>query len=368
MKVLFCIDSLTKGGAERVISNLSNYLVKKEENEINVLTILNTKVQYEFDERVKISSLEDEKIEKLNKVSKFIQRIKKMRQYIKENNPDVILAFLPYTSFIVMLANRKLKKPVIISVRNDPKEEYNCKKYKILKDKFYPKADGFVFQTQEAKEFFQQEIQDKSVVIANPINPEFIEPPFDGEREKNIVSVGRLYEQKNQKLLIDAFTQISDEYKDYNLIIYGEGYLRQELENHVKELNMTERISLPGRVDNVKEKIYKSSLFVLSSDFEGMPNALMEAMALGLPVISTDCPCGGPKFLIDNNKNGMLVEVGNVKELSQAIKKMLDNPEEAKMMGNEANKISERLAPEKINKLWEDYIIEIAKNRRKNGK
>jgi glycosyltransferase involved in cell wall biosynthesis len=148
-------------------------------------------------------------------------------------------------------------------------------------------------------------------IIPNPINPEFNVKPFSGKRRKIITSVGRLSEQKNQHVLIEAFSRIEKDFPDYELVIYGEGNLRETLENQIKTLKLENKVKLPGVKKNIKNEIYDCSLFVLPSLYEGMPNALMEAMALGLPVISTDCPCGGPRFLI-HNYNGLLVKVNNV--------------------------------------------------------
>ena len=130
------------------------------------------------------------------------------------------------------------------------------------------------------------------------------------------------------------------------------------MEKLISQLNMKNRIFLPGKTDNIKEEIYDTSLFVLSSDYEGMPNALMEAMALGLPVISTDCPCGGPKFLIENKKNGILVPVNDEKKLKEEIENVLKDKELARELSSNANKICIELNPIEINKKWEKYIKE----------
>ena len=200
----------------------------------------------------------------------------------------------------------------------------------------YPLADGFVFQTKEAQEYFDKKIQKKSVIIPNPINEEFICEPYNGEREKKIVTVGRLEEQKNHKMLIKAFSKLPEGLSEYKLIIYGEGSLRPELEKQIKELNLLGRVFLPGQVDDVKNRIYKAGLFVLSSNYEGMPNALMEAMALGVPCASTDCPCGGPRFLIKNEYNGLLYNVNNELELKLAINKIIGDEELSKKISKNA--------------------------------
>lgn len=379
MNIIFVVNSMGKGGAERVITNLSTYLSKK--HNVSIISIYNVQVEYRLDKKVNFYTLDeniyniyDEQNEKneqkstiIKKIKRFFQRIKKINQYKKDLNADIILTFMQKPSFLVLLSNILNKVPTIVSVRNDPKIEFKTKKDKTLMKLLYPKADGYVFQTKDAEEYFNDKIKGKSEIIPNPINPYFIEKSFEGERDKKIVSVGRLEYQKNQEMLIKAFSMLPKKYKDYKLIIYGEGRLRKQLEDLVKKLNIQERVLLPGNIEDVKEKIYRATMFVLSSRYEGMPNALMEAMALGLPVISTDCPCGGPRFLIQNNENGILVENENIKELENAMEKLLENQDFASKLGENANKIADTLNPEKINNLWEKYIKKVySKSRIKN--
>ena len=354
MKIYFCIGNMLTGGAERVIANLSNYLIKK-----NDVTIIATTagMSYKLDKNVKHIILDDKY--KTNFVSRTISRIKKLRNILKENRPDVVVSFLPEPSYRLMIAKQFLNIKTIISVRNDPNVEYNNFFKKIVVEMLYSKANGFVFQTEDAKKWFSKKIQHKSIVIPNPINEKYICKPYNGKRNKTIVNVGRLTEQKNQKLLIDSFSELSNKYKDYILKIYGEGNLKEELQEQIDKLKLSEKVFLMGKSDNIKDEIYKEGVFVLTSNYEGMPNALMEAMALGLPCIATDCPIGGPKYLIKNKKNGILVSVNNKKEIVKAITFIIDNPDYSKKIGNEANKICEILNPNKIMSEWEKYIEKI---------
>ena len=358
MRILFCIDSLTKGGAERVVSNLANYLSAKEHT-VKIVTFLDSAPQYELDKKIKFISIAGEG----NRFQKLKNRTKSLKKEYASFNPDIILSFLPYASLVALLANRTLHKKIIVSVRNDPKIEYRSLKYKYLKAFLYPMADGFVMQTEEMKDYFSKKIQSKAVVIANPINEIFIKNYYSGEREKVIVTVGRLYKQKNHKLLIDAFSKLPNQFHDYKLCIYGEGYLRKKLEQYIDKNGLKERVFLPGKVQDVPKAIKKAACFVLTSDYEGMPNALMEAMALGLPVISTDCPCGGPRYLIKNRINGILVKEKDVNGISNAIKMILSDQVLAEKMGKEAATIAKTLSPAKVNKKWEDYLFKIGEDR-----
>lgn len=366
MNILFCINSLVKGGAERVISNLANYF--SVDNEVSIMTLTNFDVEYELKNNIKVIKLDKKNkdaykinnkvIRILLKIPKFLTRNFKMKKELERINPDIIISFLPETSFLVLF-NKRNKDKVLISVRNDPKIEYSGKIYKFLMKKLYPKADAFVFQTDEAKKYFDKIISAKCDIIPNSINPKFIGERFEGNRENKIVSVGRLTKQKNFELLIKAFSEINKKYPDYKLIIYGEGEKRVELENLIRELDLQECVELPGICNDIKEKIIDAKLFVLPSLYEGMPNALLEAMALGIPVVATDCPCGGPKALIGKNEKGLLVEVDNQVELVKAIENVLSNEELREQLSRNAYSIIDIMHPDIINRKWEEFIKEI---------
>lgn len=365
MRIVFFIGGLGNGGAERVVCNLSNYLSKK--NDVTILTLSSIKSRYKLKQDIKHINLENNKKVKIFLV-KNIYRIYNLYKFIKMRDYDIIITFLPIPSFIMLLFRNIIKVPILVSVRNDPKIEYKSKCMNLIMKLLYPLADGFIFQTDEAKDYFTNIIKDNYEVIPNPINEEFLTKPFLGERKKVIVSAGRLVEQKNHMLLINAFSKICDKYPEYKLFIYGEGYLRDKLEERINELNLKDRIILPGNVKSIKESIYDASLFVLSSNYEGMPNALMEAMALGLPVISTDCPCGGARYLIEDKKNGILIPVKDCNSMVKSIDRILSDGEYLNYLSDEARKISIKLNPKVIHERWEDYFINSLKefNNRRN--
>ena len=217
-------------------------------------------------------------------------------------------------------------------------------------------ADWFVFQTEEAKKFYDKSLNGCGIVIPNPLIIDNMPAPYTGVREKRIVTVGRLKPQKNQKLLIEAFALIYQNYPDFTLEIYGDGVLNQELQNIIDRKKLSNIVFLRGNVDDVFQKIIKASIFVMSSDYEGMPNALIEAMALGLPCISTDCPCGGPRYLIKSGVNGLLCNVNDVESLKMAFISMLDVPQKAKEMGIKAINVRYLLDANKIGDDWYNYM------------
>lgn len=363
MKITFCIDSLSKGGAERVLVNLANYFAKSKTNKINILTLRkDNNIAYMLNNNVELISLNINTGKKnaFQKIHNLILNLKTYKKYIKKNNPDIIISFLPRASYYSAIIACITKTKLIISERNNPNSIYANKIKKFITTHLYKKANMLIFQTNMAKNFFCKKIQKKAVVIPNPVSEEFFNKCYNGKRNKNIVNVGRLTEQKNQKLLIDAFYDFSKRHNDYNLIIYGEGPLRTELEEYIKSLNLETLVKLPGIIDNIADKIVDSSMFVFTSNYEGMPNALMEAMTLGIPCISTDCPCGGPREIIDNGINGFLVPVGEKNEIVSKMEEIIMDDVSQKFSINAVEKM-QLYKNDLINEKWKNYIEKILK-------
>lgn len=363
-KIIFCINSLDSGGAERVVSILSNYF--SEKNDIYIITITNNEIKYNLNSKINVISLANRKnkikskiINKITLLPKFIHRTIKMRKILKKINGDIIISFLPEASFMSLIANKGYTK-IIVSDRNDPKIEYSNKIYNYFFHKLYPSADGFVFQTEDAKKYFEDNLinlyEKGKKIIFNPVNEKFLKTKKNLRMENTIVSVGRLTEQKNFDLLIDSFYELNKKLPNYNLIIYGDGNLRKKLELKINTLGLKNKVELPGVISDVEDKISNSSLFVMTSNYEGMPNALIEAMCLGLPVISSDCPCGGPRMLINNGENGYLFEVGNKEELISKMYEVLSNKRINDKFRLNSKKVIDLVHPDIISKKWEDFI------------
>ena len=360
MRITFFIGGLAGGGAERVTCNLSSWLVEHG-HDVEILTMSDVDATYPLNDKVKRQSLIN-KDERHSFAYNAILRLVRLCKYLRRKNRDVIVVMLPETTILLLQLSWLAKSKIIVAERNNP-SSYTIKKQKNLARLAY-KADGWTYQTEEEKAWYQGKIGNtKEIVIPNAINPDFIRPIYTGNRRKTIVSAGRLSQQKNQELLVRAFAAVSKDYPEYTLVIYGEGEKRSTLIALAEEVGIKDRVELPGYTTCIGEKIKDASLFVLPSDFEGMPNALMEAMALGLPCISTDCDGGGARFLIENEKNGLLVPKGDVEALATAMRRMLANMDFAEQCGREAHKICERLAPEKVYVQWENFIKEIVNNK-----
>ena len=345
-KILFYMNTIGHGGAERVMVNLSTHFSGKYE--CVFVTSMEIAEEYTLNSSVKRINLVDSEIGGFLKKNFVLTR--KLRRVIKQEKPDIVISFMAEPNFRALTACIGRKTKNLISVRNDPNKEYPSRLHRMLAKTLYRLSDGVVFQTEQAKEWFPKAVQKKSRIILNQVASSFYAINHTGERH-GVVTVGRLTKQKNHRLLIKAFSDIANEVES-NLTIYGEGELREELQAYVEELGLQNRVFLPGVINNVGETIKDSEVFVLSSDYEGMPNALMEALALGIPCISTDCPCGGPNALIKSGENGILIPVGDCDALSEALKALLLDAQYANKLGVSAKERSMEISPERIFACW----------------
>ena len=316
--IMFVMNQMTSGGAERVVSILANSMSERG-NRVSLVITFNSEIHYEINNKIEIIKFNINK--ELSQVSRNIKEIKSLIKLLKEKRPDVIISFIRNVNCIV--AAKIVGIPVIISERNNPKYDPKSKVWRVLRKIIYPYADGIVFQTNGARKYFSKKIQENSIIIENPLD-ESIKETIKCQKKKQVISVGRLCKQKDQETLIKAFHIFVKENKDYKLIIYGEGELREKLENLILNLGLSEYVELFGSTKDIYEKMIQSELFVMSSIYEGYPNALIEAMALGLPVISTDCMYG-PSEVIENGVNGILVKVGDYKNLANEMLKIIKN-------------------------------------------
>lgn len=355
-RIAFYCSSLTKGGAERVFVNLAEYFNQKGYR-VYLVTQYQREHEYEISEGIQriISDITPEE-ETKNRLGNFLARYRKLRKIFRMIRPDIVFSCNGKNNFMSQTANWGLHNKVVVSVVADPTQEYPTRSMRFLARHLFAHVDGIVFQTKQAMDFFPKAIQKKGVILPNSLNPLFIKPRFEGVRQKEIVAVGRLDDNKNHAMLIRAFAAICEAFPEYCINIYGEGECRNKLEKLIVERNLEQRVFLRGRADHIQDLIYKSTIFVMTSDSEGMPNALLEAMSLGLCVISTDCPCGGPGELIKNGRNGYLIPVRDEEALKKQLTYCLSHPEECESMGRCAAQIQEHMSPERVNKQWEAYF------------
>ncbi len=350
-KLIIYNTSLSRGGAERVTVYLAEHMIK---NNIacDIITERIEKNEYEVPNGVERKCLTASK--------NYFAKLCELRRLIKQSQADVMLVMGVPNCIYASLAAIGLKIKVVVSERNDPANFLGKAVVKHVSRFLMMFADGFVFQTNDAKQYYSKKLKGRGTVIFNPLFTEGLPEVYSGERKKHIVTAGRLHSQKNQKMLISAFAKVSKKHPEYELVIYGEGSLRACLEAQVKELGLDGKVHLPGNVNDLCEHTKDAAMFVMSSDFEGMPNALIEAMAVGLPCISTDCPCGGPRELVESKENGILVPVGDADAMATAINELIENPELAERIGKIAQQIRNRLDCDLIGSKWIDYFESIS--------
>lgn len=356
MNIAIMTGSLSKGGTERVIVNLTDYLISKGDR-VSIVSLLVAEEEYVLNSAAKryIWDLSPDEIKSdiTSRISNFKARINKLRGIWKSINPDVVISFIGKNNIMSLLTAKKMGIPVIVAVRGEPTEEYYAKWMRIAARHMFKSADEILLQTKGQLEFFPKSIQKKAVILKNPLNSQFlIEPVPFSERKPLIVSVGRIDENKNHRMIIDAFSNIRAAFPEYQLIIYGDGELRNELTDYVKSLHMDDCIKLPGRIDNVAETLKYARFFVLTSDTEGSPNALIEAMCLSICCISTDCPSGGPGELIEDGENGLLIPVRNTPKMQDVLQKLLNNLHEAERIAMNASTTRDIYNPETVLDEW----------------
>lgn len=351
-EVFFVIGSLSSGGAERVISILGNafddYLYK-----VTIILLYNNKIDYQLNNNINIKYID---VDNFPKILKFIKRILILRKCFKKNDSAIIISFLSIINIYSFIAHFGLKNILIVSERNDPNQVPESLMIRKIRNYIYKYVDALVCQTENAKDYFAKPIQDKTVIIMNPINDKILNVSKNVNKDKKIISVVRLEQQKRVDMLINSFNNISNVYSHYKLIICGEGTCKKYLKKLVREYHLEEKVIFKGFVTNVWEEMVTSELFVICSNYEGISNSLLEAMLLGLPVISTDSPIGGARGLIKDKINGLLIPVNDENALTDAIIYMLDNDDKRISMGKEAEKIIEIFNKDNIIKKWINLI------------
>lgn len=358
MRLTLIISSLSSGGAERVMSIIANYWAVKEWK-ITLLTFNHVSKAPFYPLHPCINyiplNIANQSPNRLVGIWNNLKRIFVLRTAISISKPDAIISFLDTTNVLTLLATRGLKIPVIVSERNEP-GKCQSRMWGKLRHLLYPLANQIVVQTERAKNYFSLQLQSRICVIPNPV----LLPKTNCVSQRllkspSLIAVGRLEQQKGFDLLIKAFSKVKDTYAEWTLTILGEGPLRSELEYMLNDLKLNEHVHLIGRVKDPYAYLKQADIFVMSSRFEGFPNALCEAMASGLPVISTDCPYG-PREIIRNNVDGILVPNEDLFELATAIARLMSDEQERKNLAKHALEVITRFNVDDIMKDWETIL------------
>ena len=393
-KVVMVMPHMVGGGAERVASQIMNKLNERGYDTRFILTSAkkNEVIRSDLNEKTELILLTEEikaetagqKIAHLptraystffgklyEKQGKYVpasigkatiewqyhREIKWLRNYLKQNSDMTVIAFSQPAMPIIVLAADKLPNKVIISERADPNRLMKKRYGKPFIEKYYTRADVAVFQTEDAKSVYPEAVSKKGTVIFNPLKDNLMQP-YHGERNKYITTFCRISNQKNLPLLVEAFDQVHSKHPEYTLRIIGDGSneegreVLQKIESRLNEFGLKKSVKFEPFMQNVHEAIIKDCMYVNSSDYEGISNAMLEAMAIGMPVVCTDCPIGGAKATITDGENGLLVPIQNSEALSSAINRVIEDKEFADKLSQNASQIREELSLDKITEKW----------------
>ena len=358
-KIAFLIPSLSSGGAERVVVSLANKFANKFE--VFLIVLNETKTVYDVDKEVNLIYLQ-EKYSPSNSLIKAITSnvifVKKIVKTARKNQIDILIGFTTSVNILSIISSRFLKRPNLISERNNPEVYVPNIFWRILRNFCYPFTNGLIVQTDVIKGFYQKIIQESKIkIIPNPIDEIILSVRKDySERENVILTVGRLDANKNQRLLIEAFANLN--VVNWKLVIVGDGILREEYIKLTSSLGISDKVDFVGNISNVSDYYNKAKIFVFTSQSEGFPNALLEAMSFGLPCISTDCP-SGPSEIIKNNENGYLIEVNNRIQLEGQMTNLMTNQRLCLEFSAKALLSIDKYKLQEIYKHWEILILNL---------
>lgn len=368
MKITFVTATLTSGGSERVMSIVANKMQERG-YEVEIVCLNDQIVFYPINDGIKITHVEIEAGTK-----SLPKKLWWFRKYIQKTQPDVVIAFMVSVYTVTLLALMGVDIPVISSVRNDP--AYSNLRKKITRKLLLPRSAHVVVQTQQIKQYFSKNIQKKTTVIYNPVNERVFEAPLNppsmgsydndnpglkikDERLNRIISVGRLYPQKDQKTMIEAFAKVSEKFPQWSLIIFGEGPERGALESLVERLKVKDKVSLPGKSENIIDELKKSKIFCLSSIYEGMSNALVEAICVGLPIVTTKV--SGTEELIENGENGFIVNIGDKDAMAEALTKIIEDDNLQKQFSENNKAQAIKFETNAIVDQWEELVNSVVR-------
>ena len=395
-KIVFLISVMNMGGAERIMSALANYASKSGREVTVILTqqALEDANLSRLEKGIRVISLKDE-IEESKKhtfaaqilmlaarligklgskrnermrdrasvlkyQSRNYDRIQWLKGWFSENPQAKAVAFLYDSIFLALLAAKKSNR-LVISERGDPEQSSESRTDFAFFRHMFPKADAMVFQSPDVRDWHKENIGLDGTVIYNPIK-EGLPESWTGERKKRIVNFCRITAQKNLFLLLKSYEKFAAEFPDFELYIYGELYQSEKAYGEafleaVGKSPFKESIHVFPAIHNIHEEILDYAMFVSSSDFEGMSNSMLEAMAIGLPTVCTDCPAGGARAIIRDHENGLLTPVGDEEALYKAMKELIEDPALAEKLSENGIKLREELTAEKIMKKWMELRI-----------
>lgn len=354
-EIIVFTDSLGNAGISRVLSELTDAWVEKG-HKVSVAFIAKNSVRatdYSWRSEIELIGVPTGN----NTLSIYFNLVRSYIKLLKSRPNAVAVSLSVMTNFAIGAAAPFVKNKIVISDRNDPRRRPAGKAKQFFRDLAFKQADTLILQTEDVKKYYQERIHVTGVVIPNPINKDMPAPILGGgTRRPVIVTASRLNKQKNLGMLIEAFSKISKRHPEYKVEIFGRGEEEENLKRKAEAYSVSDKVIFKGFSSNIYEDIKDCSMYVCSSDYEGISNALLEALGLGLPTISTDCPVGGSRLLIENDVNGILVNVGDVDAFAAQMERLIDNPELADKLSANAVSVRDKYAADRIAQMWIDNM------------
>ena len=351
--VLFVIDNLSGGGAERVLAILANnFAALGIVTSVGMLQSHGKPMEYDLTGGVAVVDFSRNTAKGRRGVLRALFRL---RRFVKTQKPDVVIPFMLHNAVMTLGACLGLRCPAVIRFAIMQKR-WKTLFTRIAGPMLLPKARGAVYQTEEQKAFFRKHMRNEGVILPNPVEtrPSWDEPrSYEG---KTVIAAGRLSGQKNFSLLIRAFSALEKSFPDWRLIIYGEGIARDDLQYEVENLGLTSKISLPGFSKDIHEVMHRAPVFVMSSLYEGMPNALIEALCAGCACVTTNFDGGATSILVRDGDNGLVVPNDDTDAMADALRRLMLSEDLRRTLGQSAARLREKFNARKIALQWVDYL------------
>lgn len=372
MKILFMVPRLTYSGASKMMAWVANQMAARG-YDIHLVTFFSEEQARILHEGITVHSLKVMQSENrlIRNTTGMIKTIIRLHKLVGQLKPDIVVTFLDSVGYVYLPMGAFLtKSKFIVSERVDP-YSYRGKMAR-LRFELMKFAHGCVFQTEGARKFFEpyKKIFDHSTVIPNPVivndavrSLQKSIPSYE-ERDKRIVAVGRLsISQKRQDVLLESFKLFHEAHLEYKLSIYGDGADKEKIQTLIDKMGLSECAVLEGRTNRVEEEIAHAAAFVLTSDFEGIPNALIEALSIGVPSVSTDCSPGGAALLIQDGENGFLVPCRDANAIAEKLSRIIESKEISERFSEHGPLIIDEFSESIIADKWEEYFERIRSER-----
>lgn len=365
MKILFLHTNISYGGGDKMIVDIANAL--SQNHDVDFLTYRKDIVLQPLNE--KVHHIHNPLFKCKIKPFENLGQMYMLHKFLKKSDYDIAVAFLHPSNYMLTLAAKGTRTKVLLSERGDP---YSRKKngglFVRCVEHIIHLADGYVFQSDGAKELYPLECQNKGIVIVNSIPDNAKDVQYVGERKKTIVHVARMeLVQKRQDIMLAAFKIFSQKHPEYTLQFYGDGPDEEKVKSMAIELGIAEKVEFKGAQKDILSKICDAGMFVLTSDYEGLPNALLEAAAIGLPCISTDCSPGGARMIIENDYNGFIVPCGDYELLAEKMGVLAEDTEIANKFSRKAINVINKFNPTNVYPQWDQFIRKLAKKEDEYG-